>query len=185
MADTVVRFLEGLTTDGRGRQIIEILDQDDWFWENTHDFIQWLFGLNDVQYDVPAADEEGADVASSPFAPLPHPAPLASSLVQHMVAGLLLCTHGGLRAAAERAVRAAHGAAVKVGASRGKAPMRMACATLPLSTENDPPPSERATAASGAVRTNAKPSSAAARKVQAYAKAMHETPYPVRGLKKR
>ena len=40
MADTVVRFLEGLTTDGRGRQITEILDQDDWFWENTHDFIQ-------------------------------------------------------------------------------------------------------------------------------------------------
>ncbi|MDC3032606.1 opioid growth factor receptor-related protein [Litorivicinus sp.] len=47
MADTVVCFLEGLTTDGRGRQITEILDQDDWFWENTHDFIQWLFPLKE------------------------------------------------------------------------------------------------------------------------------------------
>ena len=52
MADTVVRFLEGLTTDGRGRQITEILDQDDWFWENTHDFIQWLFPLNEVSRAV-------------------------------------------------------------------------------------------------------------------------------------
>ena len=52
MADTVVRFLEGLTTDGRGRQITEILDQDNWFWENTHDFIQWLFPLNEVSRAV-------------------------------------------------------------------------------------------------------------------------------------
>ena len=52
MADTVVRFLEGLTTDGRGRQITEILDQDDWFWgENTHDFIVRLF-LNEVSRAV-------------------------------------------------------------------------------------------------------------------------------------
>ncbi len=47
MADTVVRFLEGLATDKRGRKITEILDQDDWFWENTHDFIQWLFPLSE------------------------------------------------------------------------------------------------------------------------------------------
>lgn len=57
MADTIVRFLEGLTTDGRGRQITEILDQDDWFWENTHDFIQWLFPLN----------EESSAVNNSPI----------------------------------------------------------------------------------------------------------------------
>ena len=56
MADTVVRFLEGLTTDGRGKQITEILDQDDWFWENNHDFIQWLFPL----------DEESSTVRNSP-----------------------------------------------------------------------------------------------------------------------
>ena len=47
MAETVVRFLEGPTTDERSRHITEILDQDDWFWENTHDFIQWLFPLNE------------------------------------------------------------------------------------------------------------------------------------------
>ena len=56
MADTVVRFLEGLTTDGRGKQITEILDQDDWFWENNNDFIQWLFPL----------DEESSAVRNSP-----------------------------------------------------------------------------------------------------------------------
>ena len=56
MADSVLRFLEGLTTDNRGRQINEILDQDDWFWENTHDFIQWLFPLN----------EESSAVRNSP-----------------------------------------------------------------------------------------------------------------------
>jgi hypothetical protein len=61
MADTVVRFLEGLTTDGWGRQITEILDQDDWFWENTHDFIQWLFPLNEESKAVMVSLQLGND----------------------------------------------------------------------------------------------------------------------------
>jgi len=47
MAATILNYLEGEARDSRGRLITEIWSQDDWYWEQTHDFIQWLFPLNE------------------------------------------------------------------------------------------------------------------------------------------
>jgi len=47
MSNSIVNFLEGIGTDSRNRHIDEILDEDNRFWEHTHDFIQWLFPLTE------------------------------------------------------------------------------------------------------------------------------------------
>ena len=47
MSNSIVNFLEGIGTDSRNRHIDEILDEDNRYWEHTHDFIQWLFPLNE------------------------------------------------------------------------------------------------------------------------------------------
>ena len=47
MSNSIVNFLEGIGTASRNRHIDEILDEDNRYWEHTHDFIQWLFPLNE------------------------------------------------------------------------------------------------------------------------------------------
>jgi hypothetical protein len=46
MSNSIAQFLEGVGTNSRGRHIDEIFRQDNFFWERTHGFIQWLFPLN-------------------------------------------------------------------------------------------------------------------------------------------
>jgi hypothetical protein len=66
---SIVNFLEGIGTDSRGRHLDQILDEDNRFWENTHDFIQWLFPLNEesraVKNSPVLIDEEIAMIRSS------------------------------------------------------------------------------------------------------------------------
>jgi len=47
MSNSIVNFLEGIGTDSKNRHIDEILDEDNRYWEHTHDFIQWLFPLTE------------------------------------------------------------------------------------------------------------------------------------------
>jgi hypothetical protein len=47
MSNSIVNFLEGIGTDSKNRHLDAILDEDDRYWEHTHDFIQWLFPLNE------------------------------------------------------------------------------------------------------------------------------------------
>lgn len=49
----ILEFLEGTGTDAKGRSLDEIIDQDDEFWSRQHDFIQWLFPLNEKSLAVP------------------------------------------------------------------------------------------------------------------------------------
>ena len=49
----ILEFLEGKGTDAKGRSLDEIIDQDDEFWSHQHDFIQWLFPLNEKSLAVP------------------------------------------------------------------------------------------------------------------------------------
>ena len=61
MSNSIVQFLEGVGTDSRGRHIDEIFRQDNFFWERTHDFIQWLFPLTVESQNVsgsPVLDDE-------------------------------------------------------------------------------------------------------------------------------
>ena len=44
----LLAFYHGTGTDHRGRTLAEILRQDDLWFEITHDFIQWLFPLNEL-----------------------------------------------------------------------------------------------------------------------------------------
>lgn len=44
----LLAFYLGTGTDHRGRTLAEILRQDDLWFEITHDFIQWLFPLNEL-----------------------------------------------------------------------------------------------------------------------------------------
>ena len=37
------KFLLNEGPDNRGRYVLEILSKDNYFWEHTHDFIQWIF----------------------------------------------------------------------------------------------------------------------------------------------
>lgn len=39
----VLRFLQGIGRDGAGRTLEQILSNDDTWFENQHDFVQWLF----------------------------------------------------------------------------------------------------------------------------------------------
>jgi hypothetical protein len=49
----VSQFLEGIAKDHKQRSFAEIIHQDDIFWEEEHDFIQWLFPLNEKSMSVP------------------------------------------------------------------------------------------------------------------------------------
>ncbi len=51
----VLAFLEGQGVDGRGRTLFEVLALDDAALERTHDFIQWLFPLEEPSAAVPDA----------------------------------------------------------------------------------------------------------------------------------
>ena len=67
MADTgrIVAFLEGEGPDGCGRSLFEVLAFDDVRLETTHDFVQWLFPLNEPSVAVPEAPVLGPeDVAA-------------------------------------------------------------------------------------------------------------------------
>lgn len=41
--EPLLAFYRGQASDHRGRALVEILRQDDQWWEQTHDFIQWVF----------------------------------------------------------------------------------------------------------------------------------------------
>ena len=44
----LLSFYYGSHPDHRGRMLAEIVQQDDFWLEQTHDFIQWLFPLNEL-----------------------------------------------------------------------------------------------------------------------------------------
>ena len=52
----IVEFLEGTGIDNHGRRLDQVVAEDDEYWEHTHNFIQWLFPL----------DEESRSVRGSP-----------------------------------------------------------------------------------------------------------------------
>ena len=52
----IVEFLEGTGIDNHGRRLDQVVAEDDEYWERTHNFIQWLFPL----------DEESRSVRGSP-----------------------------------------------------------------------------------------------------------------------
>ena len=52
----IVTFLKGSGVDAYGRRLDQILAETDEYWEHTHNFIQWLFPL----------DEESRSVRGSP-----------------------------------------------------------------------------------------------------------------------
>ena len=49
----ILEFLEGKGTGAKGRNLDEIIDQDDECWSHQHDFIQWLSLLNGNSLAVP------------------------------------------------------------------------------------------------------------------------------------
>ena len=51
----VFHFLEGAIPDGRGRTLSMIMAFDDQTIENTHDFIQWIFSLDEPSRSHPGA----------------------------------------------------------------------------------------------------------------------------------
>ena len=51
----VLGFLEGAIPDGRGRTLSMIMAFDDQAIENTHDFIQWIFPLDEPSRSHPGA----------------------------------------------------------------------------------------------------------------------------------
>lgn len=60
----ITDFYSGTSTDCDGRSLQDIWNKDDEFWEYAHNYIQWLFPLNEVSNfnpDAPILTEE--DVA--------------------------------------------------------------------------------------------------------------------------
>ena len=51
----VLHFLEGAIPDGRGRTLSMIMALDDQAIESTHDFIQWIFPLDEPSRSHPGA----------------------------------------------------------------------------------------------------------------------------------
>ena len=43
----IVEFLEGTGIDNHGRHLDQLVAEDDEYWEHTHNFIQWLFPLDE------------------------------------------------------------------------------------------------------------------------------------------
>jgi Opioid growth factor receptor (OGFr) conserved region len=58
---SVLAFLEGGGPDARGRTVFEVLGFDNAALERTHDYIQWLFPLNEPSGAVPDAPVLKAD----------------------------------------------------------------------------------------------------------------------------
>ena len=52
MTTDIERFLAGIGIDRIGRTIDKVLEFDDAYWERTHDFIQWLFPLDEPSQSV-------------------------------------------------------------------------------------------------------------------------------------
>jgi hypothetical protein len=52
MSSEVFIFLTGTNSDRSGRMVDTILQEDDVYWDNTHDFIQWLFPLTEPSRSV-------------------------------------------------------------------------------------------------------------------------------------
>ena len=52
MSSEVFIFLTGTNSDRSGRLIDNILREGDVYWDNTHDFIQWLFPLTEPSRSV-------------------------------------------------------------------------------------------------------------------------------------
>ena len=48
----IVRFLEGASRDTCGRYLDQILAENNEYWEHTHNFIQWLFPLDEQSRSV-------------------------------------------------------------------------------------------------------------------------------------
>ena len=48
----IVRFLEGASSDTCGRYLDQILAENNEYWEHTHNFIQWLFPLDEQSRSV-------------------------------------------------------------------------------------------------------------------------------------
>lgn len=53
--DRLLAFYHGRSTDDRGRTLADILRQDDAWLEHTHDYIQWLFPLEQPSGVNPSA----------------------------------------------------------------------------------------------------------------------------------
>jgi len=51
----ILHFLEGAIPDGRGRTLSMIMAFDDQAIESTHDFIQWIFPLDEPSRSHPGA----------------------------------------------------------------------------------------------------------------------------------
>ena len=50
---SILAFLEKRGTDHKKRDLVDIIEQDDPFWEHEHDFVQWLFPLDQKSMAVP------------------------------------------------------------------------------------------------------------------------------------
>lgn len=53
--ELILKFLAGACEDSQGRLLADILEQDDAWWEDNHDFIQWLFPLPERSEHHPRA----------------------------------------------------------------------------------------------------------------------------------
>jgi len=68
MTPNITKFLEGTGTDHKGRFITDIWKFDDKEIEHNHDFIQWIFPLNEPSMSVfgaPVLDKEDIDTILS------------------------------------------------------------------------------------------------------------------------
>lgn len=69
----IVAFLEGEGADSRGRTVFDVLAMDNDALERTHDYIQWLFPLDEPSMAVPDAPvltpEDVRAIRESPLAP--------------------------------------------------------------------------------------------------------------------
>ena len=50
---SVLAFMEHHGTDHKKRKLLDVIEQDDHFWEHEYDFIQWLFPLDEKSMAVP------------------------------------------------------------------------------------------------------------------------------------
>lgn len=52
---SVLAFMENNGSDHKKRKLLDIIKEDDHFWEREHDFIQWLFPLDEKSMAVPTS----------------------------------------------------------------------------------------------------------------------------------
>ncbi len=66
----IINFYSGIEADDQGRMIADILEQNDTWLENTHDYIQWLFPNREASTVTPWAplitSEDEAEFGSNP-----------------------------------------------------------------------------------------------------------------------